>query len=240
MATTQETNRTASVQHAPTAAGSTGPATPIPTVLAIETRLHGRVNGKPFDLRGGGEGHPYDGTIQVEYVSELGPVPFPMHLMDIPALMGFPTFSRHQQGCFDLFKISNGYEYERDIQHPGGGHAHSEHTVSYLGDKIVGDFHVEAEVDAPDLVGVEPLVETMYPAGPGKVASTFLAAWRTRDGSYFTGSVQSEYRLTHNATLPWTQFRQVMFKSDHTQERFRQSEDLNVFRSIPAFWAAGR
>jgi hypothetical protein len=209
----------------------------VPTVLAIETRVHGRFNGRPFDLRGGGEGRPYDGTITVELTSELGPVPFPMHLMDIPTLLGYPTFSRHQQGCFDLFKVSNGYEYQRHISYSGGGRSDSEHTVSYLGDTIVGDFHVEVEADVPDLTGSEPLVETMYPAGPGKIRSAFLAAWRTRDGSYFTGSVESEYRLTHNATLPWTQFRQVMFSSDHTQEQFRQSEEVNVFRSIPAFYA---
>jgi hypothetical protein len=218
----------------------TTPLVPIPAVLAIQTRLYGTINGKEFDLRGGGEGRPYDGIIKVEYVSQLGPVHFPMHLMDIPAIMGYPTFSRHQQGCFDLFKLSNGYEYERHIAYDGGGRSDSVHKVTYLGDKIVGDFKVDAEVDAPTLTDVEPLVETMVPAGPGKVASTFWAHWRTREGCLFRGAVESEYRLTHNATLPWAQFRQVIFDSNHTQEVFRQSEELNVFRSVPQYANAGR
>jgi hypothetical protein len=208
---------------------------PVPALLKIETRLYGQLNGKPFDLRGGGEGRPYDGLIKVEYVSELGAVHFPMHLMDIPAIMGYPTFSRHQQGCFDLFKLSDGYEYERHIAYDGGGRSDSVHKVTYRGDRIVGDFKVDAEVDAPELVDIEPLVETMVPAGSGKVASTFHAHWRTSDGSLFRGAVESEYRLTHNATLPWAQFRQVIFDSDHTSQRFRQSEELNVFRSIPQY-----
>jgi hypothetical protein len=158
-----------------------------------------------------------------------------MHLLDIIAIMGYPTYSHYQEGCYDLFKISNGYEYERSIKYENGGHMKSLHKIKYEGGKLTGDFHVlEASAhDIPELVGIEPIAETYYPAGPGKIRSKLMIAWKTKEGKLFRAECDSEYRLSHKTELPFLQFRLINFKkTDHTSEVLDQAETLNVVRDI--------
>jgi hypothetical protein len=147
--------------------------------------------------------------------------------------MGYPTFSTYHPGAFDLFKISDGYTYSRHFDFQNGGRMHTEHRVDYFGDHLKGDFQVvEGEVDIPDIIGCEPTIETFVPAGPGVVRSQFWMAWHLRDGGLFKTNVESEYRLTHNAGLPYMQFRYITFDGDYTETHIRQTERLNVFRDL--------
>jgi hypothetical protein len=207
---------------------------PFPDVMRHETRLWGTLNGVEFELLGGGVGEPFRGKIKTELRSTTGPVPVPMAVLDLEPIMGYPTFSNYQKGCFDLFKISDGYDYERHIRFEDGGRMESVHHVERHGDVMTGDFRVEGELNPPELGEIEPIMETFFPSGPGTIGSRFLAAWHRPDGGIYTASVESEYRLRHNAMLPWLQFRQIQFKTDHTQEVLRQSEDLTVVRDLAA------
>jgi len=205
---------------------------PVGDILNAETRLYGTVNGQAFELTGGGQGFPYKGELFTVLESTLGPLHFPMHLLDVPAMMGYPTFSKYHPGTFDVFKLSEGYEYERHMRFEDGGCFDSLHQIEYHGDKVCGDFHVEGTVDAPDIVGIEPVVETFIPAGPGRVQSKFVVAYHTSDGGMFLAEADNEYRLTHNVRLPRLQFRHVRFLTNHTQERLEQTDFLNVVRDV--------
>lgn len=206
---------------------------PIRDVLRQETRCHGTVNGKAFELIGGGSGRPFDGVVHTELKSAAGPLHFPPPLLSPVLVMGYPTFSTYHQGAFDLFKLSDGYEYERHFVFENGGTMNTRHRVDYHGDYLSGDFEVvDANVNPPDIVSCDPTIETFMPAGPGCIQSQFIMAWHCQRGGLFRATVSSEYRLTHNAGLPYLQFRYITFDSDYGQEHINQTERLNVFRDI--------
>src|SRR4051812_44845058 len=206
---------------------------PILDELRQETRCHGTINGVPFDLVGGGIGRPFDGVVRTDLASASGALAFPPRVLAPVLIMGYPTFSTYHPGAFDLFKISDGYEYSRTFAFENGGVMRSSHRVDYFGDHLKGDFNVlEADVDLPDLIGCEPTVDSFFPCGPGIISSQFEMVWRVGQGRFFRSSVRSEYRLSHNATLPYTQFRFITFDGDYTPDKIRQTERLNVFRDL--------
>jgi len=203
----------------------------IPERLAIETTMYGSINGERFKLVGGGEGQPFAGVIhQVLNVNPTA-VTFPMGLMDVPGVMGFPTFSRYLDGTTDLFKREPfSYEYKRRLRFQDGGVMESFHRVEYCEDRVVGDFRVEGEgIRATELGPIEPIVETFIPAGPGRIRSTFTVVYPTSDGPY-TAHAKSEYTLHHDGELPGVQFRHIEFTTNHSQETHDQTERLIVFR----------
>ena len=207
---------------------------PIGKKLDQETICHGNFNKDKFELKGGGAGEPYEGRVSTFLESTGGPLTFPTALLSPILIMGYPTFSHYHLGCHDLFKISNGYEYERHFKLENGGKINTLHKIKYDGTKLNGDFHVlEADCKVPNLVGIEPAIETFIPAGPGKIRSKVLIAWRQENGELFTADVESEYRLTHTAELPFIQFRHIDFDVMYTPTSIKQSESLQVFREFP-------
>jgi actin beta/gamma 1 len=201
--------------------------------LAQVTRCHGTVNGQAFELNGGGDGRPFEGVVNTRLRCSKGALPFPTALLSPVLIMGYPTFSNYHRGAFDLFKLSNGYEYERHFEFENGGRMNTMHRITYHGDKLSGDFHVtDADVKLPDIVCVEPTVETFVPAGPGKIQSSFVMAWQVRGAGLFRATVRSEYRLTHNAELPYLQFRYIAFDSKCEADAIEQTESLHVFRDL--------
>lgn len=208
-------------------------ASRIPEELSHQTTISGTFNGKSFELRGGGKGRPYDGKLESRLESTKGPLHFQMHLLDI--VSWFPTYSRYHEGTTELFKISNGYEYERHIKYENGGSMDTLHKVTLNDSGLSGDFRVlKGEcLNMPELEGIEPTVETFIPAGPGKIKSKCVLAWRKVGGGWFMADCESEYRLKHNKALPGLQYRAVDFLTSHTQQVFDQKENLDVFRCYP-------
>src|SRR4051812_44263731 len=100
------------------------PLAPVPELLRHETRVHGTINGTPFELLGGGVGQPYEGRLSTRLETSGAPLHFPAALLDIVIVVGYPTYSNYQKGCFDLFKLSDGYEYERNFRFGDGGWMH--------------------------------------------------------------------------------------------------------------------
>lgn len=208
----------------------------IPDKLEQKTFLHGTVNGENFKMRGGGMGAPHEGTVATDLVTNPGPVRFPMGLMAPCIIMGFPTFSKYPPGTHDLFKISDGYEYERHLRFESGGRLDTVSKVTYLGPKgdefhvqqVKGDFEVNGNVEAPELVSVDPLVETFEPDGKGQIKSTFRIVWRTKDGGTFEADANNVYHLNHKQELPFPHKRRIEFDAQFSQDRIRQSERLTM------------
>ena len=70
------------------------------------------------------------------------------------------------------------------------------HQITRHSDQLSGDFQIlDCTVQAPELEGIEPIVETFIPAGPGKINNHAVLAWRNKEGGYFTAQCQSQYRL---------------------------------------------
>jgi hypothetical protein len=208
----------------------------IPQTLEQKTLLHGTVNGENFKMRGGGMGAPHEGRVATDLVTNPGPVQFKTGLMAPCIIMGYPTFSKYPEGTHDLFKISDGYEYERHLTFENGGKLDTISKVTYHGDRggdfhvrhVEGDFEVHGQVEAPELVGVDPLVETFEPAGPGRINSTFRIVWRTADGGQFAATAKNVYRLKHRQALPFPHKRRIEFETQFGPERIRQSELLTM------------
>jgi hypothetical protein len=211
-----------------------GKISKVPDELNHKTVISGTANGKQFRLEGEGVGRPYDGELRSVLKSSTGPLHIPMHLLDIVAIFGYPTYSNYHEDTKDLFKISDGYEYERDIKYDNGGHMKTLHKIARHSGHLSGDFQVlECSVDAPELECIEPIVETFIPAGPGKINSQAVLAWRKKGGGFFTAHCQSQYRLNHKESLPHLQFRVVQFTTNHSQEVLDQKESLHVIRRLP-------
>lgn len=205
----------------------------VPEQLEHRTTLYGTINGEKFKLVGGGTGRPYDGVIESSLRTNPGPVGFPIGLVSMHMVTGFPTFSKYEKDTHDLFKKSDGYEYDRVLRFENGGKLEGVHKVSYAKDgALVGDFHVEGEVDAPALGQIEPVVEHFEPAGNGVVRSHHKVVWRTADGGRFAAEGESEYRLNHDEPLPFKQYRHIVFETTHTPESITQKERLTVVRNL--------
>lgn len=203
-----------------------------PNTLHHETHTFGVINGEKFDLKGGGVGHPYEGTLNTELKSTHGRVNFQMFILGHVVIMGYPTFSNYQKGGYDLFKISDGYRYTRVFEFEGGGKMKTDHKIKRYPNKVVGEFEVrESNFNAPKLVAMEPLVETFYPKGPGKIESFMKGRWITEDGGIFSANIKSEYFLNHNLELPFPHFRFVKFVCHHTDEICKQDEILVVLHN---------
>jgi hypothetical protein len=209
----------------------------IPQQLEQRTLLHGTVNGETFKMRGGGMGRPHHGEVATNLRTNPGPVGFKTGLMAPCIIMGYPTFSRYEEGAQDLFKISDGYRYERHLTFPGGGRLDTTNKVDYVGDRsngklkvghLEGDFEVHGNVIAPELVSVEPVEEHFHPAGKGKIESHFKIVWRTADGGTFEADVKNVYHLNHDRELPAMHKRRIEFDAEYTPETIRQSETLVV------------
>lgn len=206
----------------------------VPEKLRHKTIITGTANGKQFRLEGEGEGRPYEGELCALLKTTSGPLHISMHLLDVVSMFGYPTYSRYHEQTKELFKISDGYEYERDIKFENGGYMKTLHKVTRQPDCLQGDFKVlECSVEAPDLEAIEPIVETFIPAGPGKINSQAVFAWRKKGGGYFTARCESQYRLNHKESLPHLQFRVVHFDTNHSQDTLDQKESLHVIRHLP-------
>jgi hypothetical protein len=200
----------------------------LPENLRHNTTIEGDFNGEHFKLTGGGYGQPYEGILNCKLESETGPVPFSMPLMNVIAIFGYPHFSKHIN-AFDVFKKSNGYEYERNIEFENGGNMRSLHIVRFNEDGKInaanGNFSVEAKVDFPDdVISLDPILETFTPAGPGRVRSKFILSWNRKNGTKTMASCESEYRLRHNIELPYALFRCAEFIEDRSN---RETLDLD-------------
>ena len=208
----------------------------VPKQLNNTTTVSGTFNGKSFLLKGKGDGLPYDGQLHSRLETTTGPLHFPMHILDIVAIFGYPTYSKYHADAVDLFKISRGgYEYERNITFNEGGSMSTLQKIVSKDDGLHGDFKVTQGQcpNFPELEGIEPIVETFIPAGPGKIKGRCVVAWRKTGGGLFTANCESEYRLKHDKTIPYLQFRFVEFTTNHTQEVFDQKERHDVIRQLP-------
>lgn len=206
----------------------------LPESLDHFTIVHGVVNGGEFRLEGGGKGNPHQGILR-STVHSSKELHFPVHLLNPVLILGYPTYSEYQNAAFDMFKRSNGYEYERHIKYSNGGFMKTKHIIHRDEKGLHGDFRVTSceTGEVPHLVGIEPIAETFYPGRPGVVHSKFMVFWRTDTGHLFSADVESVYRLKHEVQLPFPQFRLIEFtKVDHTQTSMDQAEVLRVVRSI--------
>lgn len=205
----------------------------LPDVFTMETRIHGTINGNDFEFVGTERGETYKGIVEAELNSTTGPVNA-VHLVGGPiGSVGYPNFCQTQPGCFDAFKASVGYEYERHFRFDDGGYLDTLHRIEQTSeDALVGDFHVSGEVTPPEIVGIEPLIEIWLPDGPGRIRGQFVVSWKKKDGNLFTARVDTEYRLNHEKALPRMQFRHVEFQTNHTEFSIRQRERVTLFRDF--------
>lgn len=190
----------------------------LPNKLRHSTKISGFFNKKFFSMQGGGEGNPHQGTLNCKLLSGTGPMPFPMPIMNVVAIFGYPTYSQHVN-VYDIFKRSHGYEYERHIYFQNGGYMHTMHHVRYSENEqalsLHGDFQVNAECELPeDIISLNPIVETFIPAGKGRVQSQFVLSWQRKDGTCFLARCESEYRLRNGLSLPSVLFRYAEFITD--------------------------
>lgn len=200
----------------------------VPKFLRHQTKVCGNFNDEVFELNGGGKGNPHQGTLDCKMASAYGPVSFPMSLMNVIIIFGYPTYSKHIN-VFDIFKRSNGYEYERHIEFESGGSMDSLHIVRYGENEnerfLNGNFSVEIKGQVPDdIVSLSPILETFVPAGKGKVRSQFILAWNRKSGGQFLANCESEYRLRHDLELPQVLFRHAEFVKDNST---RKNVDLD-------------
>lgn len=125
-----------------------------------------------FRLAGEGQGRPDDGKIGSVLKSTTGPLHIPMHLLDIVSLFGFPTYSNYHEDTKDLFKISDGYEYERSITYENGGHMKTLHKVTKHSDHLSGDFQVlECTAKHRSLSASSPLWKHSFQLAPERLTA---------------------------------------------------------------------
>ena len=200
----------------------------------FEANLTARINGAVVTLNGAGFRDETNGLVEGNY--QISDIPEGFHplLLNAFLITGYPSETRITEGAMNPFKGVS-YGYSRRVTFLEGTTLAFKAQCIYQktmgrkeGSTIFSEFDLNGEVHVPDLVEVEPLVETWVPVAPGRVIGTFTMVWRAQDGRRVVGNAVTEYILPTSVTMPKTvQHRWIHIKSTGKGKKlFRHQESV--------------
>eukprot|EP00058_Branchiostoma_floridae_P017618 XP_002603107.1 hypothetical protein BRAFLDRAFT_63259 [Branchiostoma floridae] len=111
---------------------------------AHDCHMFGSINGHEFDLVGGGNGNPNDGTLETKVRSTKGALPFSPVILAPNLGYGYHQYLPFPAGTSPYQQaITNGvYQKHRTFKFEDGGVMTINFRYTYSGNKIKGEFHV--------------------------------------------------------------------------------------------------
>ena len=130
--------------------------------------LLGVVNAREIKLSGEGTLDPKGGITDGKYTLESTPKGFDPHLYGVFLITGYPQIALSRDGATNPFS-GRTVSYKRVVEFENGGEITFDALCKNVDGHVESTFVMSGNVDAPDLVGIEPLVETWIPAEKDKV-----------------------------------------------------------------------
>ena len=110
---------------------------------------------------------------------------------------------------------------------------HGRLTTTYRVDPaekgLAANFHVDGFVNVPELIAIEPSVETWVRKGPGHIEGNFVMVWKTNNKGIVRGEATTQYRLDSKASLPGVQFRSIEIAIRTKGSVLEQDERIVLF-----------
>jgi len=198
-----------------------------------EYKLHMRadINGAVLEIAGYSRGVPSSGEFLAS-VSTPNALPkgFDLSLLAFVLKTGTPSIALLVPGVENIFRTTGGeYSATRKLNLGEHGRLSCEYRIERSGDSLASTFELSGEVNVPELVTIEPTIETWVPNGPGKIAGSFVMSWLGRDGSRVIGEGSTEYRLPTTAVLAGVHYRDIRIKTVVLGGTLNQYESIVLF-----------
>jgi hypothetical protein len=199
---------------------------------ALSTRLTGTVNGSPIELTGSGIVQPLDGLTHANYSVLSIPQGFDPHLFSVFLITGLPGASKTLEGAHNIF-FGRNQSYTRRVVFSNGDVLDYRAQITWHKDRTESIFVLNGSVTVPELTGIEPLVETWIPHGPGRVTGYFTAAWKSLDGGWIVANVDSEYLIDTTDVLRGLHHRYITIQTVVDGNHLTKSQQVTLFRMLP-------
>jgi hypothetical protein len=204
--------------------------------IVVKTRvmLNGRVNGQNLALSGRGIIQPYDGTTDGRYIIEALPSGMDPRILSAFTVTGYSNSSQNYRGAVNPFRDTS-YTYERTVTFQDGKKLEFKAACSVEGDRsIVSRFELNGEVDVPELVEMEPLVESWTQTEPGEIYGHFTPVWTTKEGKKIVGEAMTKYHLPKENTIPRREHRYITILTNVADKKFvTKHQMVTLFADLP-------
>lgn len=202
--------------------------------LSFAAKLTGQINHQIIEVTGTGHVDPdlgvTDGTYEFKVPNGFDPM-----LLSAFLICGYPNATASINETPNIF-LGKSYEYRRALQLRDGGELNQRATVTVRNNRIDSRFHLTGWIPAiTGLTGVEPVVESWEPHGPGGIRGHFTIGWTTATGGLVVGNAFSTYQIDtdhqQNGLLHrFISMRTVLNKS---KNKLREIQTEGAFTTLP-------
>ena len=208
--------------------------------LSFSASLSGTVNGEAIALKGDGNIQRGLGLTVGTYNLERLPRGFQPPLLSSILITGYPNASASVEDTPNIFR-DRSYDYRRNITFRDGGDLSLRARCVLEGDHITSRFYLTGHVEVPELAGVEPLLESWEPNGPGGIRGHFTIAWRLQNGrGLVTADAESTYQIDTDEEQQGLLHRFVIMNSAVRGNTLRKTQTVGLFRELPkVLWLSG-
>nr|ABB17956.1 green fluorescent GFP-like protein [Oxypora echinata] len=206
--------------------------------MKIKLYMEGAVNGHKFEIKGEGNGKPFEGKQTMDLaVVDGGPLPFAFDILTTSFNYGNRVFTKYPDTIVDYFKPSfpEGYSWERSMTYEDGGICIATNDITLLKDtddsnyfyyKIRFDgvnFAANGPVMQKKTAKWEPSTEKMY-VRDGVLKGEVNMALLLEGGGHYRCDFKTTYKAKKVVRLPSYHF------VDHRIEILSHSKDYNQVR----------
>lgn len=202
--------------------------------LTFTAKLTGHVNQQAIHVTGTGHVDPElgvtDGTYEFEVPKDFDPM-----LLSAFLICGYPNATASIENTPNIF-LGKSYEYRRFLKLRDGGELNQRATVSVRKDGIDSRFHLTGWIPPiAGLTGVEPVVESWEPHGPGGIRGHFTIAWATTSGPLVVGDAFSTYQIATDGEQKGLLHRLIFMRTvlNNARTKLREIQTEGVFATLP-------
>jgi hypothetical protein len=202
--------------------------------LPFIAKLTGTVNNQNISVTGAGRIDPAIGVTDGIYEFSV-PDGFDPMLLSAFLICGYPHATASIEGAPNIFRDKS-YEYRRVLTIRDGGQLTQMATVSLSEDGIHSHFHLTGWIPKiSELIGIEPVVESWEPNGPGGLRGHFVIAWKTESGRLVTGDAVSSYQIGTDSEQKGLLHRLIFMRTliDPKNPKLREIQTEGLFASLP-------
>lgn len=208
-----------------------------PDKIEFSAHVNGILNGEPIRVDGAGHIDPSHGLTDGTYEYQV-PESFDPMLLSAFLICGYPNAAGRIGEVPNIF-AGRGYDYFRTLRlRDGMGEVHQRASIRVQGNRIESKMHLRGTARTPKLVGIEPVVESWEPDGPGGIRGHFAIGWRTDGGSYVMGDATSRYHIATADRQPGVMHRFILMTTlmHDKLPRLREVQTEGLFHTLPMLW----
>jgi hypothetical protein len=206
--------------------------------LTFRTQLSGNLNAQPLLVRGKGSIDETAGITDGEYELTSLPIGFPVELLVLMKVTGYPNASKAVGSAVNPFK-GHSYSYIRTIGVPGG-------NMILRSDVRIADRHLDsfftiegAFVPPGELGKVAPIKESWSRAPTGGIGGQFTAVWRNSSGGAYSAAALTAYDVPTTDVVPKNQFRDIYLTTSKAGSIFTIHQRVEL-HTLPALELHGK